>query len=93
MTTTARQATLASLADEFGRCLLANSVQESGHTAFPAETKYRRLRKIARLMDRLSRRPAGFSWERRAERIHREIFEILPHTVREVRPVSLWAVS
>ncbi|MGH8048120.1 MAG: hypothetical protein ACREKL_12830 [Chthoniobacterales bacterium] len=88
---TSRQNTLAALADAFGRCLLANSIRESGGLASPGESKYRRLRRIASLMDRLGRHPSTRTWQRHAERIHREICAIQPPIGRDVRPASLWA--
>jgi hypothetical protein len=86
-----REATLAGLADAFGRCLLANSDREDERRIRPGGRKYNRLHRIARIIDRLVRRPSNSTWHRRAERIHREISKILPRTDRKVRPAALWA--
>ena len=85
-----RQNALAKLAEAFGRCLLENSTHSHGQPASPGDRKRERLRRIARLMDHLSRQPDSLQWHRRIERVHQEIAGIL-QTSHRARPESLWA--
>ncbi|HEY8900668.1 MAG TPA: hypothetical protein VIM61_09670 [Chthoniobacterales bacterium] len=82
-----RQSTLAEIADAFGRCAAASLGGETRAIA----SRMNRLRKIARLLDRLSRRPANRLWHRRAAKVHHEIDLTLRQQARRVSPTSLWA--
>ncbi len=88
-----RHATLARLADAFGRCVSANLECRGNRIAFPSLRQRDRLQKIARIMDRLSRSTVGATWHQRAARIHREMAAFVGETRRHVRPSSLWATA
>lgn len=79
-----RQSSLAALANAFGQCV-ALSIPT------PNEAPRSRLRKIARLVDRLARRPATRTWHRRVARIHREIEMTLRGQKSRIRSGSNWA--
>lgn len=82
-----RQSTLAEMADAFGRCAALSLAPETAAVA----PRVNRLRKIARLLDRLARRPANRLWHRRAARVHREIDLTLRQQTHRAYPQSLWA--
>jgi hypothetical protein len=90
---TPRQTTLASLAEKFGQSLLDNTVREGGRLILPREERRERLKKIARMMDRLSRLPDSQTWHQHAAKLHRQICT----TIRSERfrhpSVSLWATA
>lgn len=86
---TARQSSLAELANAFGRCAALSA--RSGATGAPAPQT--RLRKIARLMDRLARQPTNRSWHHRVAVVHGEIEATLREKKIRVTPGVLWAAA
>lgn|GEM_PF-5364300 len=79
-----REPMLALIAESFGRCMATCPPRAEAD-------RVERLRRIARILDRLTRAPARRSWPARARKIYDALIANTPPS--RATSVSLWATS